>query len=637
MHHTFRIAAFSSHAWRWPLRLFSLSGGLLLTAFFGGATTSVAQSFVAEWSEADIGRIGPTSMAIDTVGTSTYLYVTDDPGGRIIKIDLATGNRVAAWGQTGVGPLEFNKPYGIAVDPVSHDLYIAERGNHRIQRITNTGTFVMGWGSLGSAPGQFDSPIGIAVDSVGNVYVSDHMNNRVEKFHVYQANGGWVEDVVGVWGGLGAAPGQLNNPYGLTLDAAGNVWVADGRNHRIEKYDANGKFLATIGSYGTGDGQFVTPTWVNFDASGNYYVAETNSDPTNLAASDLQDQRIQKFSPTGTLLMKWGTYGEAGGQFKLPFDVVVDNVGNAYVADYYNTRVQKFSLTSPPPPPPPPPPTGNTAQFGNLSARLATNSTPGRELIAGFVISGSTSKQVLIRGIGPALTQFGVAGALPNPKLQIFSGGKLMAENEDWGGNAQVSAAATRLGAFSLPAGSLDAAMLMTLPPGNYSAQVGANGGDGVGMVEVYDADGSTTARLVNLSTRGFVDTGDGVLVAGFVINGSSAKKVLVRGVGPTLAAFGVTGTVADPVLKVYGSGSVLIAQNDNWGTPFAVAGGVAPASAADVSAAATATGAFALPAGSLDSAVVITLQPGAYSAIVSGANGGTGAGLVEVYELPAQ
>lgn len=620
------------------MRQISLSGGLLFTALFGAFVPAHAQTFVAEWAEADIGRIGPTSMAIDTVGTAKYLYVTDDPGGRVIKIDLATGTRVGVFGQTGVGPLEFNKPYGIAVDPVSHDLYIAERGNHRIQRITNTGQFVMGWGSLGSAPGQFDSPIGIAVDATGSVYVADHMNNRIEKFHVYQSGGTWVEDLTGVWGGLGAGPGQFNNPYGVTLDAAGNLWVADARNHRLQKFDANGKFLAAIGTYGTADGQFVTPVSVNFDSTGNYYVAETNSDPTNLSAPDLQNQRIQKFSPTGTFLMKWGSWGEAGGQFKLPFDVVVDNAGNAYVADYYNTRLQKFSLTtsgggggggggggS----------TGPAGQFTNLSARLQTNSSPGRELIAGFVVGGSTSKQVLIRGIGPALTKFGVNGVLPNPKLQLFQNGKLLSENEDWGGSAQISAAATRLGAFPLDAGSLDAAMLVTLTPGNYSAQVLSNGGDGVAMVEVYDSDGTSTGRLINLSTRGFVDTGDGVLVAGFVINGSAPKKVLVRGIGPTLANFGVTGTVADPVLKVYGSGSVLVAQNDNWGTPMTVPGGAAPATGADISAAATATGAFGLPAGSIDSAVLVTLQPGPYSAVVSAANNGTGAGLVEVYELP--
>lgn len=593
-----------------------------------------AQTFVAEWAEADIGRIGPTGLAIDTVGGSSYLYVADQPMGRILKIDLATGNRVAVWGQTGNGPLEFNSPYGIAVDPATHDLYIAERGNNRVQRITNNGTFVMGWGETGTAPGQFESPIGIAADASGNVYVVDHDNDRVEKFHVTQSGGSWSTQLVTTWGSPGGAPGQFDHPYGITLGPDGNLWVADGGNHRVQKFDVNGKFLAAVGSYGTGDGQFITPTWVNFDAAGDYYVASTNSDPQNTSDPNIADQRIQEFAPDGTFLLKWGTYGEAGGQFKLPFDVVLDSAGNAYVADYYNTRLQKFSMT-----------TGagtgsgggtgssSDAQFVNVSSRMEVNAQ--HPLIAGFVVSGSTPKQMLIRAVGPTLATYGVTGTLPNPSLQVYSGTSIVAQNDDWAGDAKVSAAASTLGAFPLPASSTDAALLVTLAPGVYSAQVQPNGGDGVALVEVYDADGSTTSKLINLSTRGFVGTGDGVLTAGFVVKGTTAKRVLIRGVGPTLSKFGVTDQLTDPVLKVYAPNSVLVAQNDNWETSESVAGGPTPGTAADVSAAESATGAFALPSGSTDAAIVVSLQPGSYSAVVSGAGGATGTALVEVYELP--
>ncbi len=619
-----------------PSRCSSLvwvAGSLVCLVFAFSAPRAPAQTFVAEWSEADIGRVGPVGLAIDATSTSSVLYVADDPNGRIIKIDLASGTRLAAWGQTGNGPLQFNRPYGVAVDPGSHDIYVAERGNHRVQRITSAGQFVMGWGSLGTAPGQFDAPIGVAADATGNVYVVDHNNNRVEKFHVTQTASGWNVDLVTTWGGTGAANGQFNAPYGITLDAAGNLWVADAQNHRLQKFDPNGKFLASFGSYGTGDGQFVTPTWVNFDSTGNMYVSETNSDPQNLAATDLQNQRVQEFSPTGTFLLKWGSYGEAGGQFKLPFDVVVDNAGNAYVSDYYNTRLQKFSLTTSS--------TGGTgtgtSQFVNVSSRLHADGVSGHEVIAGFVISGSTPKKLLIRGVGPTLAHLNISNPLPNPMLQIYSGSTVIASNDDWANDATVSAAATKVGAFPLDASSLDAATVVTLQPGNYTAQVLTNGGNGITLVEVYDADGSATAKLVNLSTRGFVDTGDGVLVAGFVVTGSVPKRVLIRGVGPTLAALNVSGPLADPVIQVYDSKNTMIAQNDDWGTPLPVSGGATPATATDISAAETATGAFALPSGSKDSAIVITLQPGAYTAIVSGAGGTTGTGLVEVYELPNQ
>ena len=485
--------------------LIAFAGMSLAFALFP-ASPLIAQTFVAEWTYRDIERIGPTGVALDTVGGATYLYVADQPFGRILKIDPATGNRLAAWGQTGNGPLEFNNPFGIAIDPASHDLYIAERGNNRVQRITNTGAFVMGWGETGTAPGQFAAPIGIAADANGNVYVVDHENNRVQKFKVQRINGAWDVQVVTTWGGFGSANGQFNGPYGIALDSSGNVWVADGRNHRLQKFDSNGRFLASIGSYGTGDGQFITPTWLSFDSTGAYYVAETNADPQNLADPYISNQRIQKFNADGTFALKWGTYGENGGQFKLPFDIVVDAAGNAYVSDYYNTRLQKFSMTGSNPGGGPTGP--GTSIFANVSSRLRVN--PDRPLIAGFVVSGSVPKQMLIRAVGPTLAQYGVSGTLPNPRLQIYSGSTLVSQNEDWGGSTAVSDAAARVGAFPLPAGSRDAALLVTLQPGLYSAQVGDNGGDGIALVEVYDADGNGASKLINLSTRGMADTGDG-------------------------------------------------------------------------------------------------------------------------------
>jgi hypothetical protein len=176
--------------------------------------------------------------------------------------------------------------------------------------------------------------------------------------------------------------------------------------------------------------------------------------------------------------------------------------------------------------------------------------------------------------------------------------------------------------------------LVVRLEPGTYSAQVVANGSEGVALVEVYDAEREQPAtQLINLSTRGFVGTGTGVLVAGFVVDGDQPKRVLVRGVGPALAGFGVASPLADATLKVY-RGDTLVAQNDDWAVGQPVAGGPAPASGGEISAAAAAAGAFTLAAGGKDAAVLLTLQPGLYSAVVSGAGTTTGAGLVEVYEL---
>jgi hypothetical protein len=274
----------------------------------------------------------------------------------------------------------------------------------------------------------------------------------------------------------------------------------------------------------------------------------------------------------------------------------------------------------------------------NLSSRLRTSDDGTRAMIAGFVVTGTESKSMLVRAIGPGLSAFGVQGALANPRLQIYDGaGKLVAENEDWGGNATVAAAASAVGAFALDGSSRDAALLLNLSPGAYTAQVATNGGTGVALVEVYDAAGTngTAKQLINLSTRGFVDTGDGNLIAGFVVTGNAPKRVLIRGIGPGLAQFGVQGAVANPTLKLYAAGNTtIIAQNDDWNAAQPVGTSQAAASSAEITAASAAVGAFGLGANSRDAAIVITLMPGAYTAVVSDASNGTGAGLVEVYEI---
>lgn len=264
----------------------------------------------------------------------------------------------------------------------------------------------------------------------------------------------------------------------------------------------------------------------------------------------------------------------------------------------------------------------------NLSTRGAVGAGD-KSLIAGFHVVGTSPKQVLIRAIGPSLAKFGITGALGNPALQLYNGSTPVESNDNWGGSARVAAAADQVGAFALPGQSQDSTLLVTLDPGLYTAVVtGAEGETGVAMVEVYDVDATdpfTEQKVINLSSRGEVGTGDRILIAGFVINGSSPKKILIRAVGPTLGEFGVTGTLADPVLQIV-QGSTVVRENDNWET------GNVPSLLADASAR---SGAFALPEGSKDAAILLSLPPGAYTAQVSGAGGTTGVAIVEVYEVP--
>lgn len=274
----------------------------------------------------------------------------------------------------------------------------------------------------------------------------------------------------------------------------------------------------------------------------------------------------------------------------------------------------------------------------NISSRLHVGTDAAHTAIAGFVVTGSAPKPILIRAVGPGLAGYGVQDSVTAPQLQLTdTAGNVLAANSDWNNDAQISAMGDSVGAFRLTTGSKDAAIVMTLAPGGYTAQV-SSAAPGSVLIEVYDGTSNAavpTKQLINISTRGTLDAGDSI-IAGFVVSGAQSKRVLIRAVGPGLESFGVSGVLVDPVVKVYDASRTLIAQNDNWETGQTVAQMPAPATPAQIAAAGTSAGAFALKPGATDAAVVLTLGPGAYTAIVSGAAGGSGAALVEVYELNA-
>jgi hypothetical protein len=275
--------------------------------------------------------------------------------------------------------------------------------------------------------------------------------------------------------------------------------------------------------------------------------------------------------------------------------------------------------------------TSDPGRLVNISCR-ATVGTGPNILIAGFVAggAGATGREpLLIRGSGPALIPFGVTGTLPDPQLQLYSASNLVDSNSGWAGSAKIASAATAVGAFawSNPS-SHDSALLETLS-GAYTAQIAGQSGDtGVALVEVYDATPAgtytlTTPRLVNISTRVQVGTGGNILIAGFVIGGSTSETLLIRASGPALAAFGVSGTLSDPQLQLY-TASTLLGTSNGWLGNLAIAN------------AAGSVGAFPWSnPSSLDSAILVTLPPGAYTAQVSGASGDSGVALIEVYEVP--
>lgn len=271
------------------------------------------------------------------------------------------------------------------------------------------------------------------------------------------------------------------------------------------------------------------------------------------------------------------------------------------------------------------------SQLFALSTRAFVG-TGANVLIPGIIIPPGPAKPVLVRAVGPALTAAGVSGALANPVLTLHSGSQVLAANTRWNtapNVAEIRAATARVGLTPLPEGSADCALLLTLAPGGYTAQAaGANGTTGVGLIEVYSADVDPAAsnRLIAISVRAQVGTGDGVLIPGIIVSPGSMKTVLIRAVGPGLAQSNVPGPLlAEPVVTLFAGGESYL-SNAGWNSA---------ANAAAIRAAAVQVGLPALTENGRDSAILARLSPGAYTIQVRGNNNGTGVALVEVYEIP--
>jgi hypothetical protein len=239
--------------------------------------------------------------------------------------------------------------------------------------------------------------------------------------------------------------------------------------------------------------------------------------------------------------------------------------------------------------------------------------------IGGFIITGTGPKHLLLRAIGPSLTQVGVANALADPVMSLQGPSIATITNDNWRDDPVQEAAIIATGIP--PSNNLESAIDVTLLPGAYTAIVsGKNNTTGVGLIEVYDLSPLVPAKLANICTRAFVGTGSDIVIAGFILGGNSGTDgIIARGIGPSLTGLGVANALADPTLELRDSnGAVVMADND-WQDN--------PTQAAEVTAAGLA------PSSNLESGIAATLPPGLYTALLAGRNNGTGVGLVEFYD----
>jgi len=302
-------------------------------------------------------------------------------------------------------------------------------------------------------------------------------------------------------------------------------------------------------------------------------------------------------------------------------NAVRDGIGNPVAPGVIGSFTVMTSSSSPTPTPTPFPGT----VLGNISTRLEVE-TGDNALIGGFIVTGTQPKKVLLRAIGPSLNVGGVPvpGKLENPTLELDGPGGRIASNDDWRSTQEAEIIATTV----QPTNDLESAIVATLPANStgYTAIVrGMNNSIGIALVEAFDLDRSVDSKLANISTRGFVQTGDNVMIGGFIVLGPDPQKVIVRGIGPSLADAvpPVAGALADTMLELRDSNGALLASNDNWQD--------SPDKQAIIDSGVP-------PKNDMESAIVATLPSSVngigYTAIVSGIDGATGVGLVEVFAL---
>jgi uncharacterized repeat protein (TIGR03803 family) len=466
-------------------------------------------------------------------------------------------------------------------------------------RMTPAGVFTTLYTFTGGADGSFPNALVQGAD--GNFYGSAYYG---------------PESPANIFSGYGSVfkitpAGTLTTLYSFTGANGGNPWGV------IQGQDGN---VYGMTSFGTPNTVFkVTPAG---QRSTVYVLDGTNgTDTVGLVASTdgnvygttknggiPQAGNIFRINPAGQVNV-YAFDGDATGQHpSRPFEGAEHSLYGATESGGSYSHGTVFRLNMAPP-----------RDVVNISTRLQVL-TDDKVLIGGFIINGTDPKKVIIRGIGPSLS--GVGSTLEDPILELHQGNLTLATNDNWRQN-QGAVEATGL----QPNNDLESAIVTTLTPGAYTAILsGRNNGTGVGVVEVYDLDQAANSKLANISTRGFVDTGNNVMIAGLIVSGGAGggnARVIVRVIGPTLGAVGIVNPLQNPNLELHDAFGGTIASNDDWKARFTGGSQQGEIEATGLP-----------PVNDFESALVQTLAPGNYTVIVRGTNNATGVAVVEAYAL---
>jgi N-acetylneuraminic acid mutarotase len=556
---------------------------------WGGFSFDGAEHF---WNTG--GRYNPSTDR--WLPTST----TNAPDGRELHTAVWTGSAMIVWGGLDV------------LNNLSHDLNTGG--------VYNPGTDSWTATSTAHAPGARDSHVAV-----------------------------WTGSEMIIWGGGNDTSGGRFNPNT-------NSWIATSTtNAPVSRSGAKAVWTGSE-MIVWGGTAFVGPGFIYFDTGGRYNP-NTNSWTTTSTTNAPTARSGHTAVWTGSEMIVWGGHGDfdllgyyfnTGGRYDPGTNSwTATSTVNAPEGRYRQTAVWTgnemiiwggilYSNTStntggrycsPGPP----------AQLGNISTRAFVQ-TGDNVMIGGFIVQGTGPKRVIIRAIGPELgaPPYNIPNALANPTLELHNAdGVLIGSNDDWqhtiiGGVIIRNQIDDIQNSGHAPANLFESAIIADLPPGNYTAIVsGVNNTSGVGLVEVYDLGANTASILGNISTRSFVQTGDNVMIGGFIVQGTGAKRVIVRAIGPELGAppYNIPNALANPTLELHNGTGGLIASNDNWRTTI-IGGIITGNQGRDI------INSGYAPSDRRESAIIADLQPGNYTAILRGVNDTTGVGLVEVYDL---
>jgi sugar lactone lactonase YvrE len=642
----------------------------------------------------------PQGIAVDGSGN---VYVADTGNDMIRAIPPNSGADVGNFaGQPGLSGdvngaastvATFNSPSGVAVDSAGN-VYVADTNNQEIRKIAagasgETVTTFAGTGVLGHADGPgasatFGNPIGIAVDSAGNVYVADEGNNTIREITPAGvvstiAGTGQTPHIVGHADGVGASA-SFNQPEGVAVDSAGNLYVADSGNSTIRKITPSGSgasktwtvstLAGTAGVIGSADltgsaAQFYYPLGVAVDSAGYVYVADT------------YNETIRKITPAGVVSTLAGTVGTIGSQdgtgpsaqFYQPYGVAVDSTGNLYVADTYNSdiRLGTSATANAPTIAPSGEPQSQTVPTG-AGVTFTVTASPAASVsyqwkLNNVAITGATSSSYFISS-APITDNGNVytvvvsdsAGSITSSSatLTVINVTQPTVSNPS---NQTVNAGSTATFTTTATGGDLTYQWYLngvSIPGTNNPTLTLANVGTsqtGYYVVQVSNPAGSAfstgalltvnySARLDNLSARAYVGTSGNILIAGFNIGGTGTKNLLLRGVGPTLsgAPYSVPGALSTPQLTLYDTsaapGPYPIVTNIGWGNPFTLGiSSVQVSPQAATSIFMNSVDAFPLNSGSADCALEVTPPTGGYTSQITGVGSTSGVALAEIYD----